>query len=458
MRRLRPGRGAKDDQSRWVEAALDRYEDRNLTRVTVARTLMFATIGVWLFLNYGAEVLRQNLLPFALFIGFGLLAYALMHGRPDRFWLRHVFVALDALLLGFILFAPGWVYPEPWPWQIALRLSLFLFFLTFPALALLTFRPGLVLWAGVAASLTILGWTWLIAAQPGAVVGMGPGAGALEPELLGRFLAPTYVHADDAVVRVFVILVLAALMAFAAHRARRLIHEQAHAARERANLARYLTPSMVERLARTDNPMTQVRRQEAAVLFADIRGFTALCEGMDAEAVMRLLRSFHGAMAEAVFAHDGTLDKFIGDGLMATFGTPEAADDDAQRALACALAMLDSVAAWNRERAAAGEPLVRVGIGVHHGPVIMGDIGGADRFEFAVIGDTVNVANRLEELTRALDVPLVVSDAALRRVGAADPAAAGFIRIGERALRGRSAPLAIWAWPGLATRLPAVAG
>jgi adenylate cyclase len=148
-----------------------------------------------------------------------------------------------------------------------------------------------------------------------------------------------------------------------------------------------------------------------AVLFADVQGFTALAEGLSPQGTMDLLRGFHARMAEAVFRHQGTLDKFIGDGLMATFGTPEPGPDDAARALACARDMLATLDAWNRERAAAGEPPLAVGIGLHLGPVTTGDIGGAARFEFAVIGDTVNVASRLERLTRELGTPLVVSDA-----------------------------------------------
>ena len=130
--------------------------------MTVARTAMFAVIGVWLYLNYGSEVALRNLPPLTLFVLLGFAAYGLMHGRPGRFRLQYAFVLLDCLLLGHVLFAPGATIPEGWPWQTALRMSLFMFFLTFPALALLSFRPFLVLWSGLVAALTMFGCTAMV--------------------------------------------------------------------------------------------------------------------------------------------------------------------------------------------------------------------------------------------------------------------------------------------------------
>ena len=451
----RPDQPLADGHGEWIDRALRAYEDRNLTQVTWARSVMFGGIWLWLLVNYGIDVALEQTGVLALLVTLGLMAYVLMHGRADRLWLQYLFVLLDALLLAYTLLAPGRTYPEGWPWPMALRSPLFLFFLTVPALAALSFRPLLVLWAGLVVSLTLAGSTWLIAQAPGSIVGMGdPPPGTPASETLRLYLEPGYVNPDDAVVRVFVVMTVSAIMAYGAARARRLVFEQAAAARERANLARYVAPSMVDRLARNDNPLAQVRSQEVAVLFCDIRGFTAMAEAMSPEATMRLLREFHARMGEVVFAHEGTLDKFIGDELMATFGTPEAAPDDAARALACATAMLAALERWNAERGRDGEPPVAVGIGLHHGPVITGDIGGAGRLEFAVIGDTVNVAERLQELTRTLGVALLASEAVLRRAGIADPAGLGFTAVGLRRLRGRAAPMTLWGRDGP----PAVAG
>ena len=110
-----------------------------------------------------------------------------------------------------------------------------------------------------------------------------------------------------------------------------------------------------------------------------------------------------------MFRHNGTLDKYLGDGLMATFGTPSAGERDASNALDCALAMQKSLEIWNRERRRLGEPEIQAGIGIHYGETLLGDIG-ANRLEYAVIGTAVNVAARLEEMTRRLQTSIVMSD------------------------------------------------
>jgi adenylate cyclase len=132
---------------------------------------------------------------------------------------------------------------------------------------------------------------------------------------------------------------------------------------------------------------------------------------------------------------------------MATFGTPLPGPSDATSAMACARAMLRDVHVWNAERRALGEVPIEVGIGLHYGPAVLGDIGGAERFEFAVIGDTVNVASRLERLTRELNCRLIVGDALFRRLraeGAAPELAAGLIRVRRLALPGRGGRTDVW--------------
>ena len=116
--------------------------------------------------------------------------------------------------------------------------------------------------------------------------------------------------------------------------------------------------------------------------------------------MISLLRDFHAALEEAVFAHGGTLDKYMGDGLMASFGTPTPSPADAANAIAAAFAMQEGVALLNEEPGRKGLEPIRLSVGVHFGPVILGDMGNARRMEFATLGDTVNVASRLEAATR----------------------------------------------------------
>ena len=113
---------------------------------------------------------------------------------------------------------------------------------------------------------------------------------------------------------------------------------------------------MVDQLSHNDEPLKQVRTQNIAVLFVDIVGFTSYAADRSPEETIQTLREFHGRMETEVFRHHGTLDKYLGDGLMATFGTPVAGERDASNALECALAMIETIQKWNLERRRAGEP------------------------------------------------------------------------------------------------------
>ncbi len=231
-------------------------------------------------------------------------------------------------------------------------------------------------------------------------------------------------------------------------RAGDLLRSHAAVERERTNLARYFSPNVVEELSHNDEPLKQVRTQNVAVLFVDIVGFTKMSDGQEPEEVIRMLREFHGRMEREVFRHGGTLDKYLGDGLMATFGTPVAGGEDAFNALRCAQAMMKSLQEFNDQRTRYGMPAIKAGFGLHYGPVVLGDIG-ANRLEFAVIGSTVNAASRLEALTRNLGCDLVVSDDLVRKARTeANGKANGEFESLElhpaQMIRGLEQPISVW--------------
>ncbi len=226
-------------------------------------------------------------------------------------------------------------------------------------------------------------------------------------EQLATVSDPAYIPGEEILTEGAVLILLAAALAFLVHRARLLVESAAEQSRERANLARYFSPERAEELAHADAPLAQPRTQPIAVMFIDIVGFTDISERTRADALIGLLRDLHRIFAHGVFAHRGTVEKFTGDGLMATFGTPQPASDDPARALEAALEVLKNLQKWN-ERNRPEDP-VAIGIGIHYGTAILGDIGDDNRLEFAVLGDTVNVASRLERLTRKLHTPLAVS-------------------------------------------------
>jgi adenylate cyclase len=164
----------------------------------------------------------------------------------------------------------------------------------------------------------------------------------------------------------------------------------------RSNFERYFAPNVASEIAQQDGAVrVGGERRPITVLFSDIRGFTAMAESMGPDAVARLLSEYFSEMVEVIFEHGGTLDKFIGDAIMALWGAPISHHDDPDRALRAALAMQAAIAQLNAGWAAAGRPEIRVGIGINYGEVFAGNIGSHRRLEYTVLGDAVNVAARL---------------------------------------------------------------
>jgi adenylate cyclase len=164
----------------------------------------------------------------------------------------------------------------------------------------------------------------------------------------------------------------------------------------RANFERYFAPNVAADIAQQDGAIRQGgERRPTTVLFSDIRGFTAMAESMGPDAIAQLLSEYFTEMVDVIFEHGGTLDKFIGDAIMALWGAPIAHADDPDRALRAAISMQRSIARLNERWAGQGRPEIGVGIGINHGDVFAGNIGSHRRLEYTVIGDAVNVAARV---------------------------------------------------------------
>jgi adenylate cyclase len=184
----------------------------------------------------------------------------------------------------------------------------------------------------------------------------------------------------------------------------------------RANYSRFMPEYVVKQLLESpDSFKLGGTNQTITVLFADIRGFTALSENENPEKIVGLLNRFFSAMSEIIFAHGGTLDKYTGDGLMALFGAPAATPEDAENALETAVAMQERLVTLNNELEIEGFSRINVGIGLHTGVATVGYIGSDQRSEYTAIGDTVNLASRLESAARGGQI--LVSEATAKEAG-----------------------------------------
>ena len=410
--------------------------------------MAFVAVAVWCALVHPWPGAIYYLAIVAAFLGLAW-AWSQRAKRPVPSWLVLAFVLANAILLTVTLLVPNPFVQALTPMQMALRPPKFLFFLLLVAWASFTLSPRMVIGAAL---IVIAAWSvgvGIILFLPDTLLGFGLPEGASPAESLARYLDPHFVDTAAWACSVFTACLIAGILAVVVGRMQRLVYAQARVERARANLARHVSANLVEDLAAVDEPFGPVRTQEVAVLFVDIVGFTGLCESMTPEAVVAMLRGFHGRMADCVFEHGGTLDKFIGDSVMAAFGTPRPGPHDAASALACGRAMLAALGDWNGERAARGEPPLRAGIGLHFGPVVLGNIGDERRVEFAVLGDTVNTASRLEALTRELGASLAASQALVDRVLAQVGARAlgGMRRHAPVTVRGRAESVDLWTLP-----------
>ena len=431
-----------------LEAAFAREERRGLMLAAAARSAATTVIIGWLAVSNPERgpAFAWVLASASFFLVTGLVQFALYWRQLAPPIASYAFMLIDSLALAAVLLVPNPFAATSLPLPLPLRYASFLYFFIFLMQAAFSFRPRLLLWTGLSgAAAWTLAFLWIVR-QPETIV--DPPGGLGRAGMLAVYLDPRYASVLKYENEIIVFLLVSAGLALLVRRSRSLVAERSEAERARGNLARYFSPKVVDTLAERDEPLGRVRRQAVGVLFADLVGFTTMAEEMTPEEVMALLRDFHGRMEDVVFRHNGCLEKFIGDALLATFGVPDTGPRDATDTLACARGMLAALGAWNGERTPAGLTRLRVGVGLHYGPVVAGDIGSRRSMAYATVGDTTNVTSRLQALTRELGASIVASGALVAAIEreAADPTLlAGLTPRGPHVLRGRDTPIELWA-------------
>ena len=211
--------------------------------------------------------------------------------------------------------------------------------------------------------------------------------------------------------------------------------------RLKMSFARYVSLHIMEKILQSEAPLKlEGERRKVTLLFSDIRQFTQLAEKLPPEEVVTLLNEYFEVMIEVIFSHSGTLDKFIGDGIMAEFGAPLDDVNQEEHAVRAAIEMQKELEKlsdrWEKEN----KPRIRMGIGIHTGDAVVGNIGSERRTEYTAIGDAVNVASRLEQATKILKTPILLSETTY--LGAKDKFA--FKDLGSMALPGRKEQIKVY--------------
>lgn len=185
----------------------------------------------------------------------------------------------------------------------------------------------------------------------------------------------------------------------------------------RSAFIRFVSKDVIDEIVKSGNlPTVTGDRQRVTILFSDIRGFSTMVEDMEPEVVVTLLNEYFGKMVEVIFRNGGTLDKFIGDGIMVIYGAPNADARQEEHAINTAIEMQAELRALCKKWESEGKTPFRIGVGIHTGMAIVGNIGSAERLDYTAVGDTVNLAARLESATRALGVDILISESTYHSV------------------------------------------
>lgn len=279
---------------------------------------------------------------------------------------------------------------------------------------------------------------WLIG-RSGPIAAALAGAAAVAAVSMGSWLS--YANAGYLLDPVYPSLALMAI--YLTGSLTNFVKAETERARIRSTFSHYVAPELVEELARDPGKLKLGgETREVTILFADVRGFSQLSEGMSAEDLVRFVNRLFTPVTAAILSTRGTIDKFMGDAVMAFWNAPLADPDHARNACRAALRIIEEVERLNEQRVAGAKP-IRLGIGINTGPGVAGNVGSPQRLNYSVLGDTVNTAARLEEATKTYGAAIIAGEQT-----AAAAHGLAFLEIGTASLRGKDRPERLFALLG----------
>ena len=331
-------------------------------------------------------------------------------------WFLYLSIVVDMALLLALIWSFHIEYGQPPSFYLKAPTMSYVFI--FIGLRVLSFRARYVVAAGVTAA---AGWGVLAAYAVHASGGR---------EMITRdyveYMTSNSILIGAEADKIIAILVVTVVLAVAMNQARRLVVRSAAEGEAARDLARFFSPEVAEQITASEQVVEAGRGEarEAAIVFCDIRGFTRFAHTVSPGEVIAMLADYQHALVPIIQAHGGTIDKFMGDGIMATFGAVRPSDCAAADALRAVDAVIEAAADWGRARAAEGRPVHRVNAAAAFGPIVFGAVGDGERLEYTVIGDPVNQAAKLEKANRAEGVDALTDrgtfEAAVRQGYAAE--------------------------------------
>jgi adenylate cyclase len=371
--------------------ALQDSSERLIGWIQLAIVILFGTLYALSRQTVPMETDIWLLTPAAILIYFVVTVIRLFLSYRIRlgFWVLAASILIDMALLYGLIWSFHLQYMQPASFYLKAPTQQYVYI--FIALRALRFEVRYVVLAGIAAA---LGWLAMV----GYVVFADPNDPMITRNYV-QYLTSNSVLIGAEVDKIIIIAAVTTILAFAIHGARRMMTQAVTGAQAQENLSRFFAPEIARHISRSGDAISagDGEAREAAILNLDVRGFTKLASTASPQEVMAVLADYQRRMVPIIQRHGGAIDKFLGDGIMATFGATRPLPDYAARAMRALEECMAAAAEWSAEQAAAGRPPLTINGALASGRIVAGAVGDATRLEYTVIGDAVNLSAKLEK-------------------------------------------------------------